>query len=234
MHKTSVRQSGKIVYFQCSAKWKRSKRDQWGIFSFSSLFFATGRCYNYRHPSFVFSSELLFAVSTSMQDLVLCVTCITCSVAEARLCVEGDTKLGVAGIDEQTSVFGVSWGQLCLSLLFVFSWVLLLLLTSVCWPTTPCFVSPAPAMPYGMPTSASFCCCPRELGSSCDRAVPSCLSMQGSCCFACSFLRRCPGHLSFPQFSHLAFFGCVSQSHMAVSRLYTKCVSLVLLSPNKI
>lgn len=91
-------------------------------------------------------------------------------------------------------------------------------------------VSPAPAVHYGMPTGASSRCCPRKPRHSCDSPLPSCLSMLVNCCFGFNFLKSCPGHLSFPQFFHLGFLGCISQSHVAVSRLYTKCVSLVLLS----
>lgn len=72
-------------------------------------------------PALCFPQGCCFAVSAWMQDLVLCVPCIAWSVGEAGLCVGGDTELGIAGVDEQTSVFGVSWGQLGLSLLFVLS-----------------------------------------------------------------------------------------------------------------
>lgn len=46
-------------------------------------------------------------------------------MGEAGLCVGSDMKLGIAGVDGQTSAFGVSWDQLFLSLLFVLSWILL-------------------------------------------------------------------------------------------------------------
>lgn len=71
-------------------------------------------------PALCFPQSCCFAGSAWMQALVLCVTCTTWSVAEAGLYVGGDTKLGIAGVDEQTPVVGVSWGQLV-----VFSWILL-------------------------------------------------------------------------------------------------------------
>lgn len=65
-------------------------------------------------PALCFPQSCCFAVSALMQDLVLCVTCITWSVGEAGLYVGGDMKLGIAGVDEQTSAFGVSSDQLVL------------------------------------------------------------------------------------------------------------------------
>lgn len=42
-----------------------------------------------------------------MQDLVLCVSRVTWSVGEAGLCVGGNMELGIAGLNEQPSAFGV-------------------------------------------------------------------------------------------------------------------------------
>lgn len=71
-------------------------------------------------PALCFPQSCCFTGSAWMQALVLHVTCITWSVGEAELYVGGDTKLGIAGVNEQTPVFGVSWSQLV-----VLSWILL-------------------------------------------------------------------------------------------------------------
>lgn len=231
LHKTSVKQSGKTLCFQCSAKWKRSRRDQWGIFFFffPSLFFAKWRCFDYRHPSLVFSSELLFYWICLDAGLGP-----PCHLHHLE-CGWGRVICG------RWHEIGYCWGQ----------WA-----NASVWcelESAGCFKLDSPVVPdlCVLAHHSMFCVsCPSHAlqnASKCQllllsqgawaqlwQSPLSCLAMQASCCFACSILRRCPGHLYFPQFSHLGFLGCISQSHVAVPRLYRKCVSLVLLSQNKI
>lgn len=218
-----------VFSMQCKMEKKQEGSVRYLFFFFPSLFFAKWRCFDYRHPSLVFSSELLFYWICLDAGLGP-----PCHLHHLE-CGWGRVICG------RWHEIGYCWGQ----------WA-----NASVWcelESAGCFKLDSPVVPDLCVRAhhSMFCVsCPSHAlqnASKCQllllsqgawaqlwQSPLSCLAMQVSCCFACSILRRCPGHLYFPQFSHLGFLGCISQSHVAVPRLYRKCVSLVLLSQNKI
>lgn len=222
------------MHFQCSAKWKISRRDQWGIFFFFSLFslpresaLITGI------PALCFPQSCCFAVCICF-DAGLCSPChlnhLECGWG--RVMCGKWYKIGYHwGRWTNFSVWCELW-----SAVFEFAVCFKAGFCSSSWPLRagpPLHALCVPCPSYAL-WNAYRCQLPclsqgaqAQLWQS---PLPSCLSMLANCCFGFSFLKSCPGHPSFPQFFHLGFLGCISQSHVAVSRLYTKCVSLVVLS----
>lgn len=178
-------------------------------------------------PALCFPQSCCFVVSAWMQDLVPCVTCVTWSVGEAGLEWGVIQKWVLWGWWTNSSVWcelgSAGFWACCLfeAGFSCSSWPL-------CWPTSPCFVSPAPAMPCGMPPSGSSCSCPGELGHSCGTAHPQLPFHASELLLWLQLPEEVPWSPLFspvlsPELSWLHL-----TEHVAVSWLYTKCVSLVL------
>lgn len=90
------------------------------FFPLFSLFFATRRCLDYRHPSCVFSSELLFC-GVCFDAGLGSVSPASPGVWVSRVLCGRWYQIGV-GVNEQTSVPAVL-GLAVLSLLFILSWI---------------------------------------------------------------------------------------------------------------
>lgn len=106
---------------QCEMGKKQEGSVRYLFFSpFPSLFFATRRCLDYRHPSCVFSSELLFC-GVCFDAGLGSVSPASPGVWVGRVLCGRWYQIGI-GVNEQSSVPAVL-GLAVLSLLFVLSWI---------------------------------------------------------------------------------------------------------------
>lgn len=220
--KMGAQNFSEAVWEDCafSVQYEMGKKQEGSVrfFYFPSLFFATRRCLDYRHPSCVFSSELLFGGVCF--GAWFCVTCITWSVSGQGFVWE---VVPNCGWGQWTNFSACCVGVSCFELAVCFKLDPPVVPDPVCWPPTPCSVcaQPCPRNAQG----ASLCSVPGSPGTA--GTAPT--SHQGNCCFGFSFLGS-PAHLS-SQLSHWPF---LAASHKPTWQCQdftqNKYLSLVLLS----